>query len=323
MEKRNFSSLRFTLCFPHDEDVCYIAYHFPYTYTKLQSTIEWWISSSSSLNLFFYRQKLCSTLNKNFISLLTITTNKNIKSKQIILITSRVHPGESNSSWIIHGFIQFLLSSHPLAIRARDLFIFKIIPMLNPDGVINGSHRCSLAGQDLNRVWNCPSPILHPSIFHTKALIQYMVEILKMPPFSFIDLHGHSRKPNIFMYGNNPLESWCPTDITNNSQQSKTFSLLPEILSKSSDSFSLKDCSFSITKAKEFSARVSIWRQFKLERVYTCESSYFGFDFGSKAGTQITITDLKRMGAELVEGLVYLREFNRATNLPDETNQKI
>uniref|UniRef100_A0A914NI39 Peptidase M14 domain-containing protein n=1 Tax=Meloidogyne incognita TaxID=6306 RepID=A0A914NI39_MELIC len=300
MEKRNFSSLRFTLCFPHDEDVCYIAYHFPYTYTKLQSTIEWWISSSSSLNLFFYRQKLCSTLNKNFISLLTITTNKNIKSKQIILITSRVHPGESNSSWIIHGFIQFLLSSHPLAIRARDLFIFKIIPMLNPDGVINGSHRCSLVGQDLNRV-----------------------EILKMPPFSFIDLHGHSRKPNIFMYGNNPLESWCPTDIANNSQQSKTFSLLPEILAKSSDSFSLKDCSFSITKAKEFSARVSIWRQFKLERVYTCESSYFGFDFGSKAGTQITITDLKRMGAELVEGLVYLREFNRATNLPDETNQKI
>jgi len=53
-----------------------------------------------------------------------------------------------------------------------------------------------------------------------------------MPPFSFIDLHGHSRKPNIFMYGNNPLESWCPTDIANNSQQSKTFSLLPEILAK-------------------------------------------------------------------------------------------
>ncbi|KAL7074034.1 hypothetical protein ACQ4LE_006287 [Meloidogyne hapla] len=192
--------------------------------------------------------------------------------------------------------------------------------MLNTDGVINGSHRCSLAGQDLNRVWNYPSSILHPSIFHTKALIQYMVEILKMPPFSFIDLHGHSRKPNIFMYGNNPLESWCPTD---NSQQSKTFSLLPEILSKSSDSFSLKDCSFSITKAKEFSARVSTWRQFNLERVYTCESSYWGFDFGSKSGTQITITDLKRMGAELVEGLVYLKEFNSKTNFPEETNQRI
>eukprot|EP00983_Pelagomonas_calceolata_P025766 806977-Pelagomonas_calceolata.AAC.1 len=29
-----------------------------------------------------------------------------------------------------------------------------IVPMLNPDGVINGSYRCSLAGVDLNRwVW--------------------------------------------------------------------------------------------------------------------------------------------------------------------------
>ena len=57
-----------------------------------------------------------------------------------------------------------------------------------------------------------------------------------MPPFSFIDLHGHSRKPNIFMYGNNPQESWCPADNISqssiSSQQSKTFSLLPEILAK-------------------------------------------------------------------------------------------
>jgi hypothetical protein len=109
-----------------------------------------------------------------------------------------------------------------------------------------------------------------------------------MPPFSFIDLHGHSRKPNIFMYGNNPKESWCPTDISQSlSPQQQSFSLLPEILDKSSESFSLKDCSFSITKAKEFSARVSTWRQFRLERVYTCESTYWGFDFGSKVGTQV------------------------------------
>jgi len=27
----------------------------------------------------------------------------------------------------------------------------QIVPMLNPDGVINGSYRCSLAGVDLNR----------------------------------------------------------------------------------------------------------------------------------------------------------------------------
>jgi hypothetical protein len=29
--------------------------------------------------------------------------------------------------------------------------------MLNPDGVINGNYRCSLAGVDLNRRWKFPS----------------------------------------------------------------------------------------------------------------------------------------------------------------------
>ena len=38
----------------------------------------------------------------------------------------------------------------------REKYIFKIIPMLNPDGVINGNYRCSLAGCDLNRRWKNP-----------------------------------------------------------------------------------------------------------------------------------------------------------------------
>lgn len=29
--------------------------------------------------------------------------------------------------------------------------------MMNPDGVILGNYRCSLAGFDLNRVWEAPS----------------------------------------------------------------------------------------------------------------------------------------------------------------------
>lgn len=37
------------------------------------------------------------------------------------------------------------------AIKLRDKFVFKIIPMLNPDGVIVGNYRCSLAAVDLNR----------------------------------------------------------------------------------------------------------------------------------------------------------------------------
>ena len=33
----------------------------------------------------------------------------------------------------------------------RNHFVFKVVPMLNPDGVVNGNYRSSLAGEDLNR----------------------------------------------------------------------------------------------------------------------------------------------------------------------------
>jgi murein tripeptide amidase MpaA len=55
------------------------------------------------------------------------------------------------------GVIEFLTDTdNQEAKLLREKFIFKIIPMLNPDGVINGNYRCSLAGCDLNRRWKNP-----------------------------------------------------------------------------------------------------------------------------------------------------------------------
>ena len=75
--------------------------------------------------------------------------------------------------------------------------------MLNPDGVINGNYRCSLAGCDLNRRWKAPSKILHPTIYSTKQMV---LSFSKERELSlFCDFHGHSRRKNIFIYGcNNP-----------------------------------------------------------------------------------------------------------------------
>lgn len=36
--------------------------------------------------------------------------------------------------------MEFLVSSDPVAKLLRENFVFKIIPMLNPDGVINGKY---------------------------------------------------------------------------------------------------------------------------------------------------------------------------------------
>lgn len=62
-----------------------------------------------------------------------------------------MHPGETNASWMIHGLIRFLVSTHPVAKNLRKRIIFKIVPMLNVDGVIIGNYRSSFAGCDLNR----------------------------------------------------------------------------------------------------------------------------------------------------------------------------
>lgn len=62
-----------------------------------------------------------------------------------VIISAWVHPGESNASFIMEGIIEFLVSDDPNALRLRDKFVFKIVPMLNPDGVIIGNYRCSLS----------------------------------------------------------------------------------------------------------------------------------------------------------------------------------
>lgn len=121
---------------------------------------------------------MANSLAGNEVKLLTITTPgtaHEIAEREIVVLSARVHPGESNSSLMMDGILQFLTSENALANKARKMFVFKVIPMLNPDGVINGSHRCSLAGVDLNRVWNRPQENLHPTIFHSKGIIQYMV----------------------------------------------------------------------------------------------------------------------------------------------------
>ena len=41
------------------------------------------------------------------------------QQKKIIIITGRVHPGETNGSWVVHGLIKFLLSKDKVANALR------------------------------------------------------------------------------------------------------------------------------------------------------------------------------------------------------------
>lgn len=93
-------------------------------------------------------------------------------SKQVVLITCRVHPGETPASYSLEGLLQFLLRpDDPRSQRLRSMFVFVIIPMLNPDGVVRGHFRLDGKGVNLNRRWGDPRMDKEPTIFAAKVSV--------------------------------------------------------------------------------------------------------------------------------------------------------
>jgi murein tripeptide amidase MpaA len=100
----------------------------------------------------------------------------------------------------MNGVVSFLVGDDEKANYLRETFVFKIIPMINPDGVIVGNYRCSLIAQDLNRQWIIPSSRQHPINYHTKLMMKKTLDSRDL--YFFCDFHGHSTKRNVFMFGN-------------------------------------------------------------------------------------------------------------------------
>lgn len=70
------------------------------------------------------------------MELLTITDSGSTREKKGVFLSARVHPGESNSSWVMKGIVEFLLGPTQEAEALRKHFVFKIVPMINVDGVV-------------------------------------------------------------------------------------------------------------------------------------------------------------------------------------------
>jgi murein tripeptide amidase MpaA len=52
-----------------------------------------------------------------------------------------------------------------------DSIIFKVVPMINVDGVVHGNTRAELTGVDPNRMWKRTMKRLCPSVSIIKKLI--------------------------------------------------------------------------------------------------------------------------------------------------------
>nr|XP_034982350.1 cytosolic carboxypeptidase 2 isoform X3 [Zootoca vivipara] len=288
--------LTWTFRFPHSHDTCYFAHFYPYTYTDLQHYLMTLVNNPL-YSQYCKLRPLCRSLAGNTVYLLTITNPSKsaiaAAAKKAIVLSARVHPGETNSSWVMRGFLDFILSDSPDARLLRDLFIFKVVPMLNPDGVIVGNYRCSLAGRDLNRNYRTVLKESFPCIWHTRAMIKRVLEEREV--LLYCDFHGHSRKNNIFMYGCN-----------NKYAQERLFHerIFPLMLSKNiPDKFSFNSCKFQVQKCKEGTGRVVMWRM-GIVNSYTMESTFSGTTLGNNNNSHFTYEDLKSLGYHVCDTLL-------------------
>ncbi|KAI8613263.1 hypothetical protein BC830DRAFT_1170401 [Chytriomyces sp. MP71] len=199
-------TLSFTFRFPRTDDTVYFAHCFPYSYTDLQNDIST-LKADPTRAALFRHTILAKSVAGNNIDLLTITkpctSPEELNARQGIVLSARVHPGETNASWMMRGVLRHLTGPSEEAAALRERFVIKIVPMINPDGVIIGNYRCNLTGYDLNRQWtgtnNPRATQVIPEICAMYSLLERSVA--SRPVLLFCDFHGHNRKKGIFMYG--------------------------------------------------------------------------------------------------------------------------
>jgi len=252
----------------------YFALCFPYTYSTLQDYLHKLSVTKTNKNKIKF-----STLNKticgNPLDILYISnfasTQSLINARQSIIFTARVHPGETSGSYVIESVINNLLNNSEQSNNLLDKYIFKIIPMLNPDGVIHGHYRNNILGKDLNRMWQDPRDNETPTIYYLKKLISIN------KPFFFCDFHGHSNMPNCALYCCSPPKKKKNKFFNFPNGNIKSYHFYEEkvfmrIMEEESKYYQKSGEKYNIQKSKLKSARGVIYNEFNVYYSYALET---------------------------------------------------
>ncbi|XP_049955104.1 cytosolic carboxypeptidase 6 [Schistocerca serialis cubense] len=195
--------LSFAFAFDREEDVYQFALTYPYSYSRCQAHLD--LLERKALP-HFKRELLATSVQQRRVDLLTITQPNNMtpggKRQHVVVILSRIHPGESPTSYVCQGLIDFMVSSHPIAVTLREHVVFKVIPMMNPDGVFLGNYRSTLTGFDLNRTWHQISRWAHPELHAVHTMLTELDQNKDVDLDFVLDFHAHSSLHGVFIYGN-------------------------------------------------------------------------------------------------------------------------
>lgn len=88
----------------------------------------------------------------------------------LLVVVGRMHPPEATGSNALFGFVETLAADTPQARGFRERVRTVVIPLANPDGLVEGHWRTNLRGKDLNRDWG---PFSEPE---TRAIANAILE---------------------------------------------------------------------------------------------------------------------------------------------------
>jgi len=186
------------------------------------------------------------------------------------------------------------MSEDRQASALRDHVVFYIVPMLNPDGVVIGNYRTGFAGVDLNRQFQQPNPILHPTVAALKALLTTRILPVHNNVTAYLDLHAHSQQKCIFMYGPHyPLHA----------EKYAKLRLLPKLICAKTPYFRWASCRFRNERSKQKAARLVVWKQLKLMNTFTIEASFYGYLTKDRDTVPFTEATLLEAGEGICRGL--------------------
>ena len=176
------------------------------------------------------------------------------------------------ASHVMNGILKFLCSDDPRAKLCRKIFVFKIVPIINVDGVYRGFQRCDTNGVNLNRLYLNPNLGDAPQIYAIKELIKDLHKEDRERFYCYLDLHGHATKRGCFFYGNH----------MDYSKSIDSF-LYAKLIALNDPNFDFEGSVFSEKlmrikdrkgESREGSGRVGIFKAINIARCYTLECNY-------------------------------------------------
>lgn len=123
--------------------------------------------------LLYRQEAIAQSIGGLNIYQITITKRREAGSlkhrrKSCMYIQARLHAAETHGSFIMSHILKELSQNYEKYDQILHNNIIKLVPMINPDGVVIGNSRSSLAGVDLNRRWSNPNATMHPELYFLK-----------------------------------------------------------------------------------------------------------------------------------------------------------